>query len=376
MRICFVSTYPPIECGIATYCSDLIEPLRAESNEIYVVSQHGGRGENVFGAFNSSDPDLADRIFNVLTRFTPDVVHIQHEFGLYGPRFGVNIIPLLYSLRIGGVPVVTTIHTIYRDIPREHKIILDPLIRGSDAVIVHEEYQREVIRSTFDNYEPIFVIPHGVRDLEPVKDAKDILGLSGKKVVLLPGYFRPTKGFSRIVKIFPEIVKRVPEATLVVASKMRMVEYSEERNNFFDEIDRSPVRDNIKVFCGQFPQKTFDTIISAADVVPFPYTAGAQSGMLTQVMAFKKPFVASDLDSFKNIAEKSGGGVIATSDDEYIDSISRILEDDKYAAYLSSNIKKYLENNLRWDIIARKHMDVYHSVYEAPCRDAEYVYIP
>ncbi|VUT28265.1 MAG: Glycosyl transferases group 1 [Candidatus Syntrophoarchaeum sp. GoM_oil] len=375
MRICFVSTYPPIECGIATYCSDLIEPLKTKSNEIYVVSQHGGTGENVFAAFNSSDPDLADRIFNMLVKFTPDVVHIQHEFGLYGPMSGVNIIPLIYSLRMVGIPVVVTIHTVYRDISREHKIILDPIIRGSDAVIVHEEYQKEVINSTFDNPEHIFVIPHGVRDLRPVKDSKELLGLSGKKVILLAGYFRPGKGFLRIVKIFPEIVKRVPEATLVVASKMRIVEYSEDRNSFFDEINRSPVRDKIKVFCGQFPQKTLDTVISAADVVPFSYTTGAQSGMLAQILAFKKPFVASDLESFKNIAEKTKGGVIATSDGEYIDSISHILEDNDYAAQLSGNIKKYVESNLKWDIIANRHIEVYHKVLELPCGDAEYVCI-
>jgi glycosyltransferase involved in cell wall biosynthesis len=376
MRICFVSTYPPIECGIAAYCSDLIEPLKTKSNEIYVVSQHGGTGENVFGAFNAGDPDLADRIFNMLTKFTPDVVHIQHEFGLYGPRFGVNIIPLIYNLRIVGIPAVVTIHTIYREISRDHKIVLDPIIRGSDAVIVHEEYQKEVINSMFDKPEPIFVIPHGVRDLRPVKGAKELLGLSGKKVILLAGYFRPSKGFLRIVKLFPEIAKRVPEATLVVASKMRIVEYSKDRNNFFDEINRSPVRDRIKVFCGQFPQKTFDTIISAADVVPFPYLTGAQSGMLTQILAFKKPFVASDLEAFKNIAEKTKGGVIATSDGEYIDSISRILEDDDYATHLSSNIKTYVESNLRWDIIANRHIEVYRKVLKLPCDDAEYVYIP
>ena len=56
-----------------------------------MVSQHGGTGEKVFKTFNSNDDDLADSIFNLLIKFTPDVVHIQHEFGLYGPRYGVKL---------------------------------------------------------------------------------------------------------------------------------------------------------------------------------------------------------------------------------------------------------------------------------------------
>ena len=359
MRICFVTTYPPIECGIATYCSYLVDSLKRRSNEVFVVSQHGCAGENVFATFNSNDSDLSDRIFNTLTKFTPDVVHIQHEFGLYGPRYGVNIIPLLYSLQIVGIPVIVTLHTVYNKIPRGQKLILKPIINGSDAVIVHEGYQREVLQSEFGNSKKVFVVPHGVRDVQVVEGAKEALGLTGRKVILLAGYFRPDKGFSRIVRLFPEIVQRVPDATLVIASKMRVIECNDEWVKFLSEINNSPVRDRIKVFHGQFPQNVLDTLISAADVVPFPYTAGSQSGMMAQILAFNKPFIASNLDSFKNIAEKTVGGIIATSDQEFVDSICSILKDDRYAAQLSGNIRKYVEGHLSWEIVADRHTEIY-----------------
>ncbi|MCP4681677.1 MAG: glycosyltransferase [Desulfobacterales bacterium] len=375
MRICYVSTYPPIECGIATYCSYLVEPLKAKSNEVYIVSQLGGAGDKVFNAFNSQDDDLAEKIFDMLIKFTPDIVHIQHEFGLYGTRFGVKIISLIYSLRVAGIPVVTTLHTVYRDISREHKIILDPIIRGSDAIIVHEEYQRKVIDAEFDGPENISVIPHGVRDVTPNKDAKESIGLPGKKIILLAGYFRPTKGFLRIVRIFPEIAERVPDCVLVVAGKMRMTEYEEYREEFYSEINNSPVNDRITVFRGQFPQNTLDTIISAADVAPFPYEVGAQSGMMAQALAFNKPFVASSLESFKNIARESEGGVIASSDREYVDSICSILEDDSYSARLSANIKRYVAGKLKWDVIADRHLELYNTLVKVPYGNAQYIYL-
>ena len=44
MRIGFVSTYPPIECGIAAYTSYLNEALRKIGNETFVVSPLGLTG--------------------------------------------------------------------------------------------------------------------------------------------------------------------------------------------------------------------------------------------------------------------------------------------------------------------------------------------
>lgn len=84
MRIGFISTYPPIECGIATYTQYLTDALRKQKMDIYVVSHCGGKGRGVFPAFDYEDGDLAEKAFSMMTRLTPDIVHIQHEFGLTG----------------------------------------------------------------------------------------------------------------------------------------------------------------------------------------------------------------------------------------------------------------------------------------------------
>jgi len=152
-------------------------------------------------------------------------------------------------------------------------------------VIVHEESHLENLIKVYGAEESnVHLIPHGARDMPLVPDAKEKLGFTGKKVILLAGYFRPSKGFDRMVALFPRVLEKVPDALLVVSGKMRLLEYGEYRRQLFESISNSPAKDRIEVLRGQFPQHTFDTILSASDIMLFPYTAGAQSGVMAHAM--------------------------------------------------------------------------------------------
>ena len=95
MRIGFVSTYPPIECGVAAYTSYLNEALKKIGNETFVVSPLGAQGEGVFPVYRPESTSMPTQIYDISAEFTPDIMHIQHEFGLYGPQRGVQIIGLI-----------------------------------------------------------------------------------------------------------------------------------------------------------------------------------------------------------------------------------------------------------------------------------------
>ncbi len=372
MRIGMVSTFPPIECGIGTYASYLVEELKKLHNEVYIVSQTGAEGERVYPVFNATDGDLAEKVFEAMIKFTPDVVHIQHEYGLFGKHMGVNVIPLLYKFKFAGIPVVVTLHSVYEDFNDKQALITDALLRISSAVIVHHNFQKDSLRATIKKGANIYIIPHGAREATLVPNAKKKLKVEGKKTILVTGYFRPNKGYDRVVKMFPDIVKEVPEAWLLIAGKTRLQEYGEYRDYFFRLIEESPARDRILVLRGQFPQKTLDTIISAADIVPMPYLTGAQSGIMAHCLAFGRPIVASPLKSFVETIEESKAGLIAEKD-RFVEAIVRILNDDKLARELSENALRFVKNRLSWKKIAQKTVKVYHRIVTTPYGRAKYV---
>ena len=380
MRIGFVSTYPPIECGIATYTKYLTTALRETGHETFVVSPFGAQGHAVFPAFQNGASSFAVDVFNISTRMTPDVMHIQHEYGLYGSQRGVSVIDLILRYRIVGIPVVVTLHTVYDKLKPDEHLILKHMIDECAGVIVHEDIQKQTLLEHFASMPnadaKIHVIEHGVREVAPIPDAKRRLEIEDRKVVLLCGYFRPTKGFTKIVKIFPAICSREPRATLVVAGKTRNIEFDDYRRDLFTQLNESPVADHISIFRGQFPQHTFDTIIAAADVVVLPYEVGAQSGMMAQCFAQGVPVVTSWLPAFKLLVERSGGGLVAESDDDYEKLILRVLDDDALRTDMRASIRAYIEKQAGWSKIAQVHTEVYDDVVTTPYGKARYVYFP
>ena len=381
MRIGFLSTYPPIECGIGTYTEYLRGALRDSGNEVFVISQYGAQGESVFPMFQAGSLSFAADVFTTSTRMTPDLMHIQHEYGLYGTQKGVGVIELILRYRLAGVPVVTTLHTVYETLTREEEIILKHILDEGSATIVHEAFQKETLVNHFKDKLPgisekIHVIEHGVRELPPIADAKRKLDLEGKKVILLCGYFRPSKGFHKIIDIFPKICEQEKDAVLVVAGKTRNIEFDDYRRELFNKLNNSPVADRITILRGQFPQYTFDTIIAAADVVVLPYEVGAQSGMMAQCFAQGVPVVTSGLEAFHLLVDRSGGGLVADTDADYEKHILKILRDEKLNSQLRKNIGNYIGEKAGWSNIAAQHRKVYDEIITTPYGKAKYVYFP
>ncbi len=362
MRIGMISTYPPIECGIATYTQYLTEALRTERNDIYLVAHVGSSGRQVFPCFDYEDGDLAQKAYSTMVRFTPDVVHIQHEFGLFGKFAGVSVVPLILRFRLTGIPVVATLHTVYRDPPEAHQMILRSILLHANRIIVHEDFQKEILiqAAPFADPSHIHVVPHGARELDPVPDARAQLNLpADRKIILMIGYFRPSKNFELIVDLLPRILQAYPDAVLVVAGKTRGNEHLQYRRHLLGKIRQSPVNDHIYLIRGQLKQQTFDTILSAADVMVLPYTINSQSGILAHAFAFGRPIVASSSGAMKGILERSGAGLVSENKDQFVDNIVKILSDEALAARLSANARRYVRDCIGWSRIARAHMRVY-----------------
>jgi pimeloyl-ACP methyl ester carboxylesterase len=102
-----LSTYPPTQCGLATFSAALFANLCGPGDHASVVrvldepvpegSAPQAPPEVVHDLLNGSAQSAAAAV-DVINGF--DVVIVQHEYGIYGGPDGRDIVPLLYALRV------------------------------------------------------------------------------------------------------------------------------------------------------------------------------------------------------------------------------------------------------------------------------------
>ena len=155
----FVSTYPPRECGIATFTQDLLLNIISEDPGIKanVCAIDPGKDESAYGCLSpliypksrvlhvikDTDPisfvEAAHRIN--ATRF--GITNIQHEYGLYGGAWGSNIIEFMEVLE---KPIITTLHTILPNPPSKARAVTREICNLSDSVVVPAQVGADILQ--------------------------------------------------------------------------------------------------------------------------------------------------------------------------------------------------------------------------------------
>jgi glycosyltransferase involved in cell wall biosynthesis len=377
MKIVMVSSWSPRHCGIATYSAELVSALRKKGHQVDIIchtdEECGGHSEQgVYPIINTDDPGWDQKVFSAILQISPDVVHIQHEYGLYLTRgdYSGRILTLLFRLKLEKIPSVMTYHSIYTSLDRPEAIFTDASLRLLDSAIVHEEIQKLFLPYNLD-WIPynVHVISHGAKEVVPDPFAKERFGLTGKKVALCIGWFEPNKRFEDVVKIWPEVVQDAGEqAILVIAGDARPgsdtgAKYKE---HLLRAIEACPARDNIKTILGAFDPDTYDSIISASDFVVLPYKHASQSGNLAHSFALNKPAIVSSLEGLKAEIEASGAGIAVPVDDlvELKKAITILLTSDLMLETYSDHAQGYVANHIMWENVAQKHTLVYENAID------------
>ena len=220
-NIVYVATYPPRQCGIATFTQDLREAVG--EGRVYALGPKDGASARpgtgrpeVMGFLNGHRPVDYLHAAAVIDASGAAVVSIQHEYGIYGGRDGVNLLAMTDRL---ATPYVATLHTVLRAPSPSQRGILQELAGRSAGVVVMSQTAADLLAGMYDvDRARIHVIPHGVPDL-PRADAaqrKAELGLGMRPVVLSFGLIGSGKGYELAIEAMRTVRQSVPDAVYVV----------------------------------------------------------------------------------------------------------------------------------------------------------------
>jgi glycosyltransferase involved in cell wall biosynthesis len=377
LRVCMVTPFAPRPDGIATYSSELINAMESFGHTVYVIShtdEHVGGHKsqpNVFGIMNISKPDWERAVFKKILDLKPDVVHIQHEYGLYANAgdYGISIIDLLFLLFVSRVPTVITYHSVYSTLSREEALFTSLSLDTVDAGIVHEEFQKIFLPANLGRIpNNVYVIPHGAKtvvaeDVLNVREAKRQSGYEGKKVVLCIGWWEPNKRFEDVVTIWPEVLEQAKNAILIIAGDARPGSPSGlyYKPKLLKAIRESPVKDQIRVITGAFTPKEYDSILNLADLVVLPYDRASQSGNLAHAFALGKPAVVTAVEGLKAEVEASQAGATVPLGclEDLKAAVLLLLRDNELRELFSQRALEYVQKKIGWSIVAQKHILLY-----------------
>jgi glycosyltransferase involved in cell wall biosynthesis len=377
LRVCMVTPFPPRHDGIAIYSSELINAMESLGHSVDIIShldQDVGGHEsqpNVFGIIDPTKPDWERVVFDKIMDLTPDVVHIQHEYGLYANEgdYGISIIDLLFLLFVARVPAVITYHSVYSTLSREEAMFTSLSLDTVDAGIVHEEFQKIFLPANLGRIPTnVYVIPHGAKtavaeDVPDGGEAKKRFGLEGKQVVLCIGWWEPNKRFEDVVTIWPAVLEKAENAVLVIAGDARPGSPSGlyYKPKLLKAVRESPVKDHIQVITGAFTPKEYDTILSLADLVVLPYDRASQSGNLAHAFALGKPAVVTAVEGLKAEVEASQAGTAVPlgSLEDLKAALLLLLRNDELRELFSNRALEYVQKKIGWSIVAKKHILLY-----------------
>jgi glycosyltransferase involved in cell wall biosynthesis len=304
--ITLIGNYPPRLCGIATFTADVYSALHAARPdakiEVFAMT-------DIEGAYSYPDEvtceirqDVTEDYLAAAERINatrPDLICVQHEFGIFGGPAGLHLMTLLEAT---DRPVVTTVHTILETPNDDQRRVFERLLARSSKVMVMAERGREMLRRVWGVADDkIVTIPHGAPDqpLRPTASFKARLGLAGKEVLFTFGLLSPGKGIETAIQAMPRIVAERPNLLYIVlgATHPHLVAREGERyRESLAELARNlGVGGHVQLLDAYTDTARLVDYLRAADVYLTPYLNPQQitSGTLAYAAALGKPIVST-----------------------------------------------------------------------------------
>ncbi len=349
LQVSFVSTYPPQKCGIATFCSDLLNNMKmmngsgeksSETGEFEVVAMN--KAGNIFNyerevAFNIREKHRADyhHAADYINHSQVDVVSVQHEFGIFGGEDGNYINYLLAGLK---KPAVTTLHTILEKPSKGQKKTLISICEQSVFVVVMTQKAINILQEVYNvPEEKILFIPHGTPDI-PFLDSsyyKDQFQAEERKILLTFGLLSPSKGLEYAIEAMEQVVEKHPEALYIILGtthpEVKRLYGEEYRHTLEKMVRQKELSQNVTFYDQYVTLERLVQFLVATDIYITPYLNRDQitSGTLAYALACGKAIISTPYIYAEELLANGSGSLVPFRDSKALsEQINLLLSDE------------------------------------------------
>jgi glycosyltransferase involved in cell wall biosynthesis len=324
--VIYLSSYPPRECGIATFTQDLSLAFNKKFNPtIYsrVVALNDqpttiyNYNSNVVGQLSATEIENYVKLARKLNQYDDiKIINIQHEFGIFGGSWGDYLIPFLQVLE---KPVVITFHSVLPN-PDDHlKKVVHFISNKSRSIIVMNKISRDILVIDYGiPRSKIEYIPHGIPQVpfENTSKYKKEFGLENKLVLSTFGMLSKDKGIEYAIRALPTIVKKYPNLVYLVIGEthpiVRKCQGEEYRNFLIKEVHRLGLKNHIKFYNKYITLEEITRFLRATDIYISPILGKQQSvsGTLSYALGCGRVVISTPTSYAKYIVNKENGELV------------------------------------------------------------------
>lgn len=227
-EILLISSYPPRECGIATFSQDLRKALDKKFTTSFKVKvcaleaagEHHNYPPEVRYVLDTSNPkDYHTLIESINSDKHIKIVLLQHEFGFFEALPENDFLHFLHSIQ---VPIMLTFHTVLSKPSDALKRKVSDIARVCDSIVVMTQNSAEILESEYAvPAAKIVVIAHGIHLVPHLGKTllKKKYGLNGRKVLSTFGLISSGKSIETTLDALPSIIAENPSVLFLVIGK-------------------------------------------------------------------------------------------------------------------------------------------------------------
>ncbi|MEN6358056.1 MAG: glycosyltransferase family 4 protein [Armatimonadota bacterium] len=371
----YIATYPPSECGIATFTKDLSSSVAkytpfSKPNIIAVKREHEIEPyERVvrFQILRENKQSYLDAA-KFINDSTIDIVSIQHEFGIYGGDDGEYILDFLEALE---KPAIATLHTVLQRPSPNQKRIIQEIGRMCEAMVVMVRTGRNILLDVYDvDPKKATVIPHGVPNVHRVSagSVKRALGLADKSILSTFGLISRGKGIEHVIRAMPKILEKHPNVIYLVLGEthpgVRKNEGESYRNMLVETASELGIEDSVRFNNRFLSLNELVRYLCATDVYVTPYLSKDQitSGTLAYALGCGKAIASTPyLYAEEVLSEGRGMLVDFESPDSIANAVNTILDNKELKESMENAAYAY-GRRAAWFNVAVDYMDLFHRI--------------
>lgn len=375
-KIVFLSTFPPTQCGIATYTQDTIKGItdvfgKSISCEICeLVDKPKANPTQAFTLNTKNREEYAKVAEEINNDESVKLVHIQHEFGLFSGNYGDHLLDFLNVIK---KPVTFTFHTVLPNPNNELKTFVKLLLSYSNSVFVMTNRSEEILINDYNiQKETITTISHGTHVVvyEAPETAKAKFGIEDRKVLSTFGLLGEGKNIETGLRSLRKIVEHTPNALYLIIGRTHpnliidgVDTYREKLEGIVNELD---LHDNVRFINQYLETEELLSYLQATDIYLFTSKDPNQavSGTFSYAMSCACPIVASKIPHTKEVlTEDSGILVDIGNEEQFADAAIKLLSDENLREEMGKNAFRKTRAS-SWENIAIAHINTYKKLIE------------